>query len=44
MLSVEQVIVLEYKLKGQQSQDIAIDDAIRTGQFVRNKALRLWIW
>ena len=32
------MIVLEYKLKGKQHQYNAIDDAIRTTQFVRNKA------
>ncbi len=37
------MIVLEYKLKGKQHQYFAIDDAIRTAQFVRNKALRLWM-
>jgi putative transposase len=37
------MIVLEYKLKGKQYQYQAIDDAIRTAQFVRNKALRLWM-
>ena len=37
------MIVLEYKLKGNQYQYQAIDDAIRTAQFIRNKALRLWI-
>ena len=37
------MIVLEYKVKGKQYQYQAIDDAIRTAQFIRNKALRLWI-
>lgn len=37
------MIVLEYKLKGKQYQYQAIDDAIRTAQFIRNKALRLWM-
>ena len=37
------MIVLEYKIKGKQYQFQAIDGAIRTGQFVRNKALRYWI-
>ena len=37
------MIVLEYKLKGKKHQYDAIDDAIRTGQFIRNKALRLWM-
>jgi putative transposase len=37
------MIVLEYKLKGKPSQYRTIDEAIRTAQFVRNKALRLWM-
>jgi len=37
------MIVLEYKIKGKQYQFKAIDKAIRTGQFVRNKALRYWM-
>ena len=37
------MFVLEYKVKGSQNQYRAIDEAIRTGQFVRNKALRLWM-
>lgn len=37
------MIVLEYKIKAKQYQYLAIDEAIRTGQFVRNKALRYWI-
>ncbi|AFZ47334.1 transposase [Cyanobacterium stanieri PCC 7202] len=37
------MIVLEYRLKGKQYQYQAIDDAIRTAQFIRNKALRLWM-
>ena len=37
------MIVLEYKLKGKQNQFRAIDEAIRTGQFVPNKALRYWM-
>lgn len=37
------MIVLEYKLKGKQRQYKAIDKAILTGQFIRNKALRLWL-
>jgi putative transposase len=37
------MIVLEYKLNGNQYQYQAIDDAIRTAQFIRNKALRLWM-
>lgn len=37
------MLVLEYKAKGKQSQYKAIDEAIRTTQFVRNKALRYWM-
>ncbi|MCX5981504.1 MAG: transposase [Nostocales cyanobacterium LacPavin_0920_SED1_MAG_38_18] len=37
------MIVLEYKIKGKQHQYDAIDDAIRTTQFVRNKAIRFWM-
>lgn len=37
------MLVLEYKVKGKQCQYQAIDEAIRTTQFVRNKALRYWI-
>ncbi|MGL5878230.1 MAG: RNA-guided endonuclease InsQ/TnpB family protein, partial [Xenococcaceae cyanobacterium] len=37
------MIVIEYKIKAKQYQLTAIDEAIRTGQFVRNKALRFWI-
>lgn len=37
------MIVIEYKIKAKQYQYLAIDEAIRTGQFVRNKALRYWL-
>ncbi len=37
------MIVIEYKIKAKQHQYQAIDEAIRTGQFVRNKALRYWM-
>ena len=37
------MIILEYKIKGKQHQFQAIDEAILTGQFVRNKALRYWM-
>ncbi len=36
------MFVLEYKLRAKQSQYQAIDEAIRTVQFVRNKCLRYW--
>lgn len=35
--------VLEYKLKLKDSQKVAIDEAIRTARFVRNKCLALWV-
>ena len=37
------MIVIEYKIKAKQRQFQAIDEAIRTGQFVTNKALRYWM-
>ena len=37
------MIVLEMKAVLKPSQCTAIDDAIRTVQFIRNKALKLWI-
>ena len=37
------MIVLEFKTYGKASQYSAIDEALRTAQFVRNKALRLWM-
>ncbi|NJN09993.1 MAG: transposase [Richelia sp. RM2_1_2] len=37
------MLVLEYKIKAKSSQCQAIEDAIRTTQFVRNKCLRYWI-
>ncbi len=36
------MFILEYKLKGKPKQYQAIDEAIRTVQFVRNKCLRYW--
>ena len=36
------MLVLEFKLKGKKQQYQAIDEAIRTSQFVRNKSLRYW--
>ncbi|NET69235.1 MAG: transposase [Moorea sp. SIO1G6] len=35
--------VLEFKVKGKKAQYAAIDEAIRTGQFVRNKCIRYWM-
>ncbi|NES18077.1 MAG: transposase [Symploca sp. SIO3E6] len=37
------MIVLEYKVKAKQAQYRAIDEAIRTVQFIRNKCLRYWM-
>ena len=37
------MLVLEYKVKGKQQQCQAIDEAIRTTQFIRNKAVRYWM-
>jgi len=36
------MLVLEYKIRAKQKQFSAIDEAIRTMQFVRNKCLRYW--
>ncbi|NEO35239.1 MAG: IS200/IS605 family element transposase accessory protein TnpB [Moorea sp. SIOASIH] len=35
--------VLEFKVEGKKTQYAAIDEAIRTGQFVRNKCIRYWM-
>lgn len=37
------MLVFEFKAYGKASQFKAIDQAIRTTQFIRNKAIRLWI-
>ncbi|MGI0486899.1 RNA-guided endonuclease InsQ/TnpB family protein [Pantanalinema rosaneae CENA516] len=37
------MIVLEFKVKGKPIQYQAIDEAIQTAQFVRNKCLRFWM-
>ncbi len=37
------MIALEFKAKGKTTQYSAIDEAIRTTQFVRNKAIRFWM-
>jgi putative transposase len=36
------MIILEFKLRGTSTQYRAIDEAIRTTQFIRNKCVRLW--
>jgi putative transposase len=37
------MLVLEFKVYGKSTQFTAIDEAIRTVQFIRNKAIRLWM-
>ena len=37
------MLVLEVKIYGKQAQYDAMDEAIRTAQFIRNKALRYWM-
>lgn len=37
------MIVYEFKVKGKQKQYQAIDEAIRTSQFIQNKCLRYWM-
>ncbi|MEB3182356.1 MAG: transposase [Nostocaceae cyanobacterium] len=37
------MLVLEYKVKAKKYQDDAINEAIRTTQFIRNKAIRYWM-
>ena len=37
------MLVLQFKAYGKQTQYQAIDEAIRTGQFIRNKCLRYWM-
>jgi putative transposase len=37
------MFVLEFKAKGKTTQYQAIDEAIRTAQFVRNKCIRFWM-
>ncbi len=37
------MLVLEYKIKAKTSQYKAIDEAIRTVQFIRNKSIRYWM-
>src|ERR671932_2758373 len=37
------MIVLEFKAQGKTTQYSAIDEAIRTAQFVRNKIIRHWM-
>ena len=37
------MLILELKIYAKQKQYLAIDEAIRTAGFVRNKALRYWM-
>jgi putative transposase len=37
------MLVLEYKAYGKSNQFLAVDEAIKTVQFIRNKAIRLWM-
>ncbi len=37
------MLVFEYKVNGSKKQYRAIEEAIRTAQFIRNKCLRLWM-
>ncbi len=37
------MIVIEYKIKAKEHQLLAIDEAIRTTQFIRNKSIRYWL-
>ena len=37
------MLIYDYKLRINQAQQQAIDEAIRTVQFIRNKCLRKWM-
>ena len=37
------MLIYDYKLRTNQAQQQAIDEAIRTVQFIRNKCLRKWM-
>jgi hypothetical protein len=37
------MLVFEFKAYGKSSQFTAVDEAIRTAQFVRNSCLRYWM-
>jgi putative transposase len=37
------MIIYEFKVKGKDAQQRAIDEAIRTSQFIQNKCLRYWM-
>jgi len=40
---VETMLVLEFKTYGKSSQFSAVEEAIRTAQFIRNRCIRLWM-
>ncbi len=40
---MRKLLVLEYKIKANKIKSQAIEDAIRTTQFIRNKCLRYWM-
>jgi putative transposase len=40
---VDAMIIFEFKIKANVAQYRAIDEAIRTSQFIQNKCLRLWM-
>ena len=42
-ISTFPMLVFEYKAYGKSNQFNAVDEAIRTVQFIRNKAIRLWM-
>lgn len=37
------MIIYEFKAKGKDKQYCAIDEAIRTSQFIQNKCIRYWM-
>jgi putative transposase len=37
------LLVLEYKVKTKKLQYLAIEESIKTTQFIRNKCLRFWM-
>ena len=37
------MIVLEFKTYGKSRQSKAVDEAVRTAQFIRNSCIRLWM-
>jgi hypothetical protein len=37
------ILLFEYKLRLSRAQAAAIEEAIRTTQFIRNKGVRLWM-